>query len=261
MDPFTNGLHCIYDHIHHTFIPSQPDDTSAIGQAACDSASLEQRQRQEKPELFDDLHPASGNGDYYATESGTAALERIRRPRNAFMIFRSEFLAGNKLKSEVEHDNRHISRIAGHCWNSMTEVEKNVYHVKADQEKIAHMRRFPNYKFTPVARRQKPLKRKVKRNGDDELSRCRRVAELLLEGKEGDELVLAVKNADLNAPMPVEKAEGESEYAEDLRSPTNGTFKSSHYAFPHLKSFPSPTRFSVSARPTIVRLFRKLQRF
>jgi hypothetical protein len=54
----------------------------------------------------------------------------------------------------------------------------------------------PDYKFVPVARANRPAKRNVKRNGTDELNRCRRVAELLLQGKQGDELETAVKIID-----------------------------------------------------------------
>lgn len=117
---------------------------------------------------------------------------RVPRPRNAFMIFRSEFWAEEKINRKVEHDHRHISRIIGHCWNQMSEPEKDVWRRKAEQEKADHERKHPGYRFCPTIRTKKPIKRKVKRNGESELLRCRQVAELLLAGKEGDELATAV---------------------------------------------------------------------
>ena len=42
-------------------------------------------------------------------------------------------------------------------------------------------------------RLKKPIKRNVKRNGKEELLRCKKVAELLLAGKAGEELNSAVK--------------------------------------------------------------------
>lgn len=130
------------------------------------------------------------------TDASRPSPERVRRPRNAFMIFRSEFNSmRDKISRNVEHDNRHISRIVGHYWNQMSEEEKDVWRKRADQEKIEHMRKYPGYKFAPHARTKK-LKRNVKRNGDEEMERCRLVAELLLEGKQGDELLTALKASD-----------------------------------------------------------------
>ncbi|KAF8167862.1 hypothetical protein B0H34DRAFT_34338 [Crassisporium funariophilum] len=117
---------------------------------------------------------------------------RVPRPRNAFMIFRSDFSANRKINRSVEHDNRHISRIVGHCWNQMPEEEKECWRIKAEEEKASHLEKYPDYRFAPVTRVKKPLKRKVKRNGEDEMLRCRRVADLLLEGKEGDDLATAI---------------------------------------------------------------------
>ncbi|KAF5312659.1 hypothetical protein D9619_003093 [Psilocybe cf. subviscida] len=131
-----------------------------------------------------------------ASDASRPSPERVRRPRNAFMIFRSEFNSmRDKISRNVEHDNRHISRIVGHYWNQMSEEEKDVWRKRADQEKVEHMRKYPGYKFAPLARTKK-LKRNVKRNGDDEMERCRLVAELLLEGKQGDELLTALKASD-----------------------------------------------------------------
>ncbi|KAF9056415.1 hypothetical protein BJ165DRAFT_1433260 [Panaeolus papilionaceus] len=117
---------------------------------------------------------------------------RIPRPRNAFMIFRAQFSNNNKISKDVEHDHRQISRIVGHCWNKMSEEEKQVWRDKAHQEKLEHMQKYPNYRFTPLTRTKKPLKRNTKRNSEEDMQRCRRVADLLLQGKQGDELVAAV---------------------------------------------------------------------
>lgn len=125
--------------------------------------------------------------------SSTESSARIRRPRNAFIVFRSEFLAGRKIDKAVEHDHRHISRIVAHYWNNMSESEKQVYRFKADTEKMEHIKRHPGYRFKPKTRPKKTIiKRKVKRNGEDDVERCRRVADLLRAGKEGNDLVQAV---------------------------------------------------------------------
>lgn len=117
---------------------------------------------------------------------------RVPRPRNAFMIFRSEFWAGDKISRTVEHDHRHISRIIGHCWNQLPESEKDKWRQKAEQEKLDHILKYPGYRFSPSVRTKKAVKRKVKRNSAEELLRCKQVAELLLAGKQGVELDSAV---------------------------------------------------------------------
>ncbi|KAJ6627013.1 high mobility group box domain-containing protein, partial [Mycena sp. CBHHK59/15] len=73
----------------------------------------------------------------------------IPRPRNAFMLFRSDFWAKQKITKTVEADHRHISRIIGHCWSELSEEEKFEWRVKADIEKLEHAKMYPNYRFTP----------------------------------------------------------------------------------------------------------------
>ncbi|KAI3622823.1 HMG (high mobility group) box domain-containing protein [Moniliophthora roreri] len=117
---------------------------------------------------------------------------RIPRPRNAFMIFRSHSLSQRSLlPKSVEHDQSHISRIIGHLWKALPEAQKDLYRSQADREKIEHMKKYPNYRFEPNMTKVK-LRRKVKRNGEGDLERCKKVAEFLMAGKRGEELNRAV---------------------------------------------------------------------
>lgn len=122
--------------------------------------------------------------------------DHVPRPRNAFMLFRSAFAAAQKIGTNIEHDNRHITRIIAHCWNRLSESEKQVWRNKAATEKAVHAMKYPNYRFHPVLRAKKPTKRKVQRNGTEDKRRCEQVAELLLAGKHGEELEVAVKEID-----------------------------------------------------------------
>ncbi|KAG6857652.1 hypothetical protein H0H87_010221 [Tephrocybe sp. NHM501043] len=121
---------------------------------------------------------------------------RVPRPRNAFMIFRSEFAAKTKISKSVEHDHRHISRIVGHCWNNLNDDQKQIYRDKARDEKREHSIKYPDYRFTPNVRTKQVIRRKVKRNGEDEMQRCKDVANLILLGKQGEELDHAIKSID-----------------------------------------------------------------
>lgn len=112
------------------------------------------------------------------------------------MLFRSAFAAAQKIGTNIERDNRHITRIIAHCWNRLSESEKQVWRNKAAAEKAVHAMKYPNYRFHPVLRAKKPIKRKVQRNGTEDKRRCEQVAELLLAGKHGEELEVAVKEID-----------------------------------------------------------------
>lgn len=127
----------------------------------------------------------------------------IPRPRNAFMLFRSAFAAAQKIRTTVEHDNRHITRIIAHCWNRLSDADKRVWREKAAAEKALHAQKYPNYRFSPVGRATKPIKRNVRRNGIEDKKRCEKVADLLLAGKSGEELEDAVKQIDMSLKTEV----------------------------------------------------------
>lgn len=112
------------------------------------------------------------------------------------MIYRSTVWAQQKIPIDIEHDHRHISRIIGHCWNSLPEEEKRIWRVKAEEEKQEHLKKYPGYRYSPNTRTKKPVKRNVNRNGEKDKQRCKKVAELLLLGAEGSALENAVKELD-----------------------------------------------------------------
>lgn len=112
------------------------------------------------------------------------------------MIYRSTVWAQRKIPTGIERDHRHISRIIGHCWNSLPEEEKRIWRAKAEEEKQEHSKKYPGYRYTPVTRTDKPIKRNVNRNGEKDKKRCKKVAELLLAGTEGSALESAVKELD-----------------------------------------------------------------
>ncbi|KAI0825229.1 hypothetical protein BC628DRAFT_1338925 [Trametes gibbosa] len=140
----------------------------------------------------------------------------IPRPPNAFMIFRSDLWNKEKIKSSVERDHRQISRIAGSLWNSLTDAERTPYHDRADDAKREHARKYPQYKYAPIYRRDKPTKRKPKQDYAEKVLRCHEVAQLIQRGFEGDDL----KNElDRRAAEVVDsRPSGSSEYVAAPRS-------------------------------------------
>jgi len=118
------------------------------------------------------------------------------------MLFRSDLWKKQK-SNPVERDHRHISRIAGHCWKELSDQERGEYKKLAEKRKRLHADEYPGYKYTPVFRKEKPVKRKVKRDGEGEEERCRKVALLLMEGMEGTDLEMAVKKMEEEEPQPI----------------------------------------------------------
>ncbi|KAF8889415.1 high mobility group box domain-containing protein, partial [Gymnopilus junonius] len=71
----------------------------------------------------------------------------IPRPRNAFILFRCDFVRQKKIPMSVEKDHRNISRIVGKIWQQMTDSEKEPWTQMAEMEKMEHFRKHPGYTF------------------------------------------------------------------------------------------------------------------
>ncbi|GAC71737.1 HMG-box transcription factor [Moesziomyces antarcticus T-34] len=114
------------------------------------------------------------------------APDHIKRPRNAYIIFRSHIVSQKLIPKEVEHDHRNISRIIAHMWKSLAQEDRAHYEKIAHEEKERHKQLFPNYRYQPTTRRTNVNKRNVKKleNGDEE---CQEIADIILkaQGKGG----------------------------------------------------------------------------
>ncbi|QRV95772.1 HMG (high mobility group) box protein [Ceratobasidium sp. AG-Ba] len=121
--------------------------------------------------------PASSAPSPYFTEPSTPAEPPIKkshgrrrppghipRPRNAFILFRSHYVAAQLIPGKVENDHRHISKIIGEIWNSLSPAERLLWEQKADVEKEKHSRMYPNYRYRP-AKLEGVVKRRVKCRG------------------------------------------------------------------------------------------------
>ncbi|KAF8624264.1 hypothetical protein AX15_005959 [Amanita polypyramis BW_CC] len=113
------------------------------------------------------------------------------RPPNAFMLFRSDFWAREKLKVEpVERDHRDISRIAAICWNNLDEETKGVYRKRADEHKELHRLQHPEYRYSPLPRQTTRVKRRrTGKGGSADEERCKQLAvRIMTEFHKGDVL-------------------------------------------------------------------------
>ncbi|KAF8640440.1 hypothetical protein AX17_000105 [Amanita inopinata Kibby_2008] len=122
--------------------------------------------------------PGSGCGEISTTGGCRKKRGDLTRPPNAFMLFRSDFWAKEKLKVEpIERDHRDISRIAAICWNNLDDESRAVYQREAEERKKFHKQQFPQYRYSPVRRESVAQKKKRTRKvaGAQE-ERCQRLA-------------------------------------------------------------------------------------
>jgi len=122
----------------------------------------------------------------------------IPRPPNAFILFRSSFIKSQHVSTEVETNHSTLSKIIGLTWQNLPNEERQVWHAKAKAALEDHKRRFPSYAFRPAHARGKggTEKRKVREVGPKDVKRCEKIAELLVEGKKGEELDAAIQEFD-----------------------------------------------------------------
>ncbi|KAF9068677.1 high mobility group box domain-containing protein, partial [Rhodocollybia butyracea] len=73
----------------------------------------------------------------------------IPRPPNAFMLFRSHMLKTKAIPPSAERRQQQLSKVAGECWNLLTQEERKPWHDEAARLLKEHQRKYPDYKFTP----------------------------------------------------------------------------------------------------------------
>ncbi|KAK0556329.1 hypothetical protein OC846_001284 [Tilletia horrida] len=103
----------------------------------------------------------------------------IKRPPNAFMLFRSHVQNGN-LIPQSEKDQSNASRIAGMMWRSIGEEQRQNWYAVAEAKKAEHARLFPDYKYKPSKRENNAPKRRMKKKSGAE-EHCAQVADVILK--------------------------------------------------------------------------------
>ncbi|VDB98125.1 unnamed protein product [Peniophora sp. CBMAI 1063] len=73
----------------------------------------------------------------------------VPRPRNAFIIFRCDFVAARLIPAHTENNHRNISRYAGFVWSQLSTAQRTPWTTRADEEKRRHKARYPDYRYNP----------------------------------------------------------------------------------------------------------------
>jgi sRNA-binding carbon storage regulator CsrA len=82
---------------------------------------------------------------------------KIKKPPNAFIIYRSEIY--KHIKNEYPNaTSRKLSQIIGNMWNNQSEENKSYYIKKANAIKKKHNKIYPRYKYNKVMKNLKQRK-------------------------------------------------------------------------------------------------------
>ncbi|KAG2124817.1 hypothetical protein DEU56DRAFT_826657 [Suillus clintonianus] len=127
--------------------------------------------------------PIPGVADLIPKTNRTSHAKRqpaghIPRPRNAFILFRCDFVQQKKIPGHVESDHRNLSRIAGKIWRGMKKEQQKPWIDLALKEKERHAKMYPGYKYMPAQQTSKQKKVKSDRVAKEERELESRRAEL-----------------------------------------------------------------------------------
>lgn len=145
------------------------------------------------------------------TLSPRQTLNLLPRLLQAFILFRSAFIE-QKNGKEIASKQQNLSRIAALVWKSMSATDQDPWYKLAAEEKQAHYAANPGYTFQPTGRGE--VKRKTRKPTTEpqvEEGSCKRIADLIISGVQGDDLVAAAKS------------EGVAPFARTERRRRNGT--------------------------------------
>ncbi|OJT14299.1 Sporulation minus regulator 2 [Trametes pubescens] len=86
----------------------------------------------------------------------------IRRPLNAFMLYRRDFNDRLKETGDRPFQQNLLSKTVGEQWNKEPDDVKEHYKELAMAEQEKHRRKYPGYKFKPVQKKDKKNKAAVR---------------------------------------------------------------------------------------------------
>ncbi|KAG2129818.1 uncharacterized protein EDB93DRAFT_1181538 [Suillus bovinus] len=188
------------------------------------------------------------------THSKKRPDDHIPRPPNAFILFRSSFIKSQHVSTGVETNHSTLSKIIGLTWQNMPHDERQIWHAKAKKALEDHRRKWPQYAFRPSHTKAKggSEKRKVREVEPKDMKRCAKIAELLVEGKKGQELEHAIQEFDrTHVPEVVTRFEAPIT-ARAYRRSSSAPIDNPETKKPFLSSSSAPRRVrSTSSHPSL----------
>jgi len=92
------------------------------------------------------MAPRKNSVSVSANDAAAAAASHVKRPMNAFMLYRQNM---SPLFSKDGVTNHEISSLVGQQWQTLSDDEKAPYFLLAEMKKQEHKDLYPNYKYTP----------------------------------------------------------------------------------------------------------------
>lgn len=198
--------------------------------------------------------PAGECSSRRPTHSKKRPDDHIPRPPNAFILFRSSFIKSQHVSTGVETNHSTLSKIIGLTWQNMPHDERQIWHAKAKKALEDHRRKWPQYAFRPSHTKVKggSEKRKVREVEPKDMKRCAKIAELLVEGKKGQELEDAIQEFDrTHVPEVVTRFEAPIT-ARAYRRSSSAPIDNPETKKPFLLSSPAPRRVrATSSLPSL----------
>ncbi|GAA5926764.1 hypothetical protein JCM3775_007032 [Rhodotorula graminis] len=170
------------------------------------------------------------NGKPVKSHSRKQAPGHIKRPPNAFILFRSHCCAPESVDPSLPdppgtaharylasleiNNSQHISMIVSQVWNQLKPEEKDYWDEKARFAKEEHARLHPDYRYRPQQRGKETVRRRKKpepKDRNQERNACTEVAQQVLKLEatsferrhEGDLAVDYVQQVQANMPSGV----------------------------------------------------------
>ncbi|SAM09796.1 hypothetical protein [Absidia glauca] len=107
----------------------------------------------------------------------TTATKKISRPINCFMTFRLEKYPEIQRQSP-KMNHRDISKVIAKWWKEMSDHEKEPYRIQAFKAKAEHEKKYPDYKYRPIKRSERKVRRYRRREDAETRRRKAKQAEL-----------------------------------------------------------------------------------
>lgn len=90
-----------------------------------------------------------------SSHSRKAPEGHVKRPPNAFILFRSHACASNLIPPSLRiNDHRQISRIVATMWKGLDPADRRIWEEKAQEAKEEHEKLHPTYRYKPGKERE-----------------------------------------------------------------------------------------------------------
>ncbi|KIM23628.1 hypothetical protein M408DRAFT_11440 [Serendipita vermifera MAFF 305830] len=151
-----------------------------------------------------------------ASHTRRPSATHIPRPRNPFILFRSQLLSQRAIPTQYVSfcaDSRQISRIVSYVWKALPTHEKERFYQLSEEEKRLHQLRYPSYNPPLSSSTNSAARAAAAASHLSDAERfllgsdahiCNQIGALIMQGVKGDALILKVMDivGDVEVTLP-----------------------------------------------------------